>query len=185
MAFGNDTSVYISTLYRAKANLKSYFFVYLEFGIFSTLSISDMQQDSLQKISSNSRRINTPVLLYEECGHIVPLNIFGSLFLKSYHQNLVVFQCYSKDSVKSCTNKQRKGTYYFVRPSLAHHDRHGLRTPGEEVAFTARPKFKSQSQIFRYGRSIFCLPYQPKISDFFDLCLHWVSVVRDDREQTC
>ena len=54
MAFGNDTSVYISTLYRAKANLKSYFFVYLEFGIFSTLSISDMQQNFLQKISSNS-----------------------------------------------------------------------------------------------------------------------------------
>ena len=43
MAFGNDTSVYISTdLGGAKANLKSYFFVYLEFGIFSTLSISDM-----------------------------------------------------------------------------------------------------------------------------------------------
>ena len=40
MAFGNDTSVYISTnLSGAKANLKSYFFVYLEFGIFSTLSI--------------------------------------------------------------------------------------------------------------------------------------------------
>ena len=29
--------------------------------------------------------------------------------------------------------------------------------------------------IFRYGRSIFCLPHQ---SNFFDLCLHWVSVVR-------
>ena len=34
------------------------------------------------------------------------------------------------------------------------------------------------SKIFRYGRSILCLPHQPKISDFFDLCLHWVSVVR-------
>ena len=55
---------------------------------------------------------------------------------------------------------------------------HELRTPGEEIAFTARPKIKAQSQIFRYGRSIFCLPYQPKISVFFDLCLHWVSVVR-------
>ena len=55
---------------------------------------------------------------------------------------------------------------------------HGLRTPGEEIAFTAWPKIKSQSQIFRYGQSIFCLPHRPKISDFFDLCLHWVSVVR-------
>ena len=50
---------------------------------------------------------------------------------------------------------------------------HGLRTPREEIAFTARPKIQSQSQIFMYGRSIFCLP------DIFDLCLHWVSVVRD------
>ena len=56
---------------------------------------------------------------------------------------------------------------------------HGLRTPGEEIAFTARPKIKSQSQIYRYGRSIFCLPHRPKISGFFDLCLHWLSVVRD------
>ena len=49
----------------------------------------------------------------------------------------------------------------------------GLRTPGEEIAFTARPKIKSQSQIHRYGRSLFCLPHQPKISGFFDLCHHF------------
>ena len=58
--------------------------------------------------------------------------------------------------------------------------RHGLRTPGEEFTFTARPKIKSQ--IFRYSRSIFCLPHRPKFSDFFDLCLHLVSVVRDDTQ---
>ena len=55
---------------------------------------------------------------------------------------------------------------------------HGLRTPGEEIALTARPKIKTQSQIYRYGRSIFCLPHWPIFSDIFDLCLHWVSVVR-------
>ena len=55
---------------------------------------------------------------------------------------------------------------------------HGLRIPGEEITFTARSKIKSQSQIFSSDRSIFCLPHRPKISDFFDLCLHWVSVVR-------
>ena len=54
---------------------------------------------------------------------------------------------------------------------------HGLGTPGEEIAFTTWPKINSQSQIFRYCRSIFCLPHRPKISDFFDLCLHWVSLV--------
>ena len=56
--------------------------------------------------------------------------------------------------------------------------KHGLRIPREEIAFTARPKIQSQSQIFRYGRSIFGLPHQPNFSDIFDLCLHWVSVVR-------
>ena len=52
-------------------------------------------------------------------------------------------------------------------------------SPGEEIAFTARQKIHSHSQIFRYGRSIFCLPHRLKFSDFFDLCLHWVSVVCD------
>ena len=56
--------------------------------------------------------------------------------------------------------------------------KHGLRTPGEEIAFTARLKIHFHSRIFRYGRTIFCLPHQPKFSDFFDLCLRWVSVVR-------
>ena len=47
------------------------------------------------------------------------------------------------------------------------------------IAFTAWPKIHSHPQIFRYGGSIFCLPHWPKFSDFFDLCLHWASVVRD------
>ena len=58
---------------------------------------------------------------------------------------------------------------------------HGLRTPGEEIVFTARRKINSHSQIFRYGQSIFSLPHRPKFSDVFDLCLHGVSVVRDAR----
>ena len=45
-----------------------------------------------------------------------------------------------------------------------------LWTPNKEIDFTARPK--------THGRSIFCLPHRPKFFDFFDLCLHWVSVVR-------
>ena len=61
----------------------------------------------------------------------------------------------------------------IVQPS------HGLWTPREKIAFTARPKIQSQSQIFRYGRSIFCLPHRPNFSDIFDLCLHWVFVVRE------
>ena len=61
---------------------------------------------------------------------------------------------------------------------LLNTNHHGLRTPREEIAFTARPKTQSQSQIFRYGGSIFCLPHRPNFSDIFDLCLHWVFVVR-------
>ena len=59
-----------------------------------------------------------------------------------------------------------------------HHMHHGLRTPREEKAFTARPKIQSQSQVFSNGQSIFCLPHQLNFSDIFDLCLHWVSKVR-------
>ena len=55
---------------------------------------------------------------------------------------------------------------------------HRLGMPREEIAFTARLKIHSHSQIFRYGWSIFCLQHWPNFSDIFDLCLHWVSVVR-------
>ena len=67
----------------------------------------------------------------------------------------------------------------FTRFTPANDIVHGLRTPREEIAFTARPKTPSQSQIFRYGGSIFSLPHRPNFSDVFDLCCHWVSVVRN------
>ena len=66
-----------------------------------------------------------------------------------------------------------------VGPVQQHHSDHGLRTPREEIAFTARPKIHSHSQIFRYGRSIFCLPHRPKFSDFFDLC-HGLRTPREE-----
>ena len=56
--------------------------------------------------------------------------------------------------------------------------KHGLRMPDEEIIFTARTKIHSHFQIFRYGRSIFCLPHWPNFSDIFEFCLHWVSIVR-------
>ena len=55
---------------------------------------------------------------------------------------------------------------------------HGLRTPGEEIAFTAQPKINSHSQSFRYGRSIFCLSATSAQIFRFLWFLHWVSVVR-------
>ena len=63
-------------------------------------------------------------------------------------------------------------------PTICKNPLHGLRTPREEIAFTARPKIQSQSQISRYGGSIFCLPHRPNFSDVFDLCHYWLSVVR-------
>ena len=51
--------------------------------------------------------------------------------------------------------------------SVTHCPTHGLPTPGEKIAFRARPKIQSQSQILRYGQSIFCLPHRPKFSDLF------------------
>ena len=58
------------------------------------------------------------------------------------------------------------------------HHYYGLRTPTEEIAFRAQPKIQSQSQLFWYGRRMFCLPHRPNFSDIFDLCLHWASVLR-------
>ena len=66
----------------------------------------------------------------------------------------------------------------FLENGALHRRAHGLRTTGEEFPFTEQPKMKSQSQSFRYGRSIFCLPHWPKFSDFFALFLHQVSAVR-------
>ena len=60
---------------------------------------------------------------------------------------------------------------------------HKPRTPGEEITFTAWPKINSDSQIFKYGQSIFCLPHRPNFSDIFDLCLHWVYVVITKRNK--
>ena len=37
---------------------------------------------------------------------------------------------------------------------------HGLRTSGEEIALTAWPRIQSQSQIFRYSQSFFCLKHR-------------------------
>ena len=36
----------------------------------------------------------------------------------------------------------------------------------------------SSHRIFWYCQSLFCLPLRPRYSDFSDVCLHWVSVVR-------
>ena len=66
-----------------------------------------------------------------------------------------------------------KVRFFYLNITLMH----GLRTPREKIAFTAWPKIQSQSQIFWYGQSIFCLPHRPNFSDIFNLCLHWVSVV--------
>ena len=92
-----------------------------------------------------------------------------------------------------CSWKKPKGTKLkYIRTSVSNRpivsvislyyhrvqgSSHGPRTPGEEIAFTTRLKIHSHYHIFRYGRIIFCLPHWPKFSDFFDLCLHWVSVV--------
>ena len=69
-------------------------------------------------------------------------------------------------------------THFFKRSrKISHPPDHRLRTPIEELAFAAWQKIHNHSQIFTYGRSTFCLPYQPNFSDIFDSYLHWVSVV--------
>ena len=83
--------------------------------------------------------------------------------------------CWFVRRVSSCHNWPNRNQYKL---------NHGLRTPKEERAVTARPKIQSESQIFRYGWSIFCLPHQPNFLDIFDLCLHRVSIVRAPNKWT-
>ena len=42
--------------------------------------------------------------------------------------------------------------FRFCHSLVSDRQIHGLRTPGEEIAFTAQPKIQSQSQIFRYSQ---------------------------------
>ena len=79
-----------------------------------------------------------------------------------------------------------KRSLYVAVLTKSHACSHGLLTPREEITFTAaRPKIQSQSQSFVFGRSIFCLPHRPNLLDIFDLCLHWVSVVRASSATDC
>ena len=41
----------------------------------------------------------------------------------------------------------------ILRRQIKHTNNHGLRTPGEKISFTARPKINSHFQIFRYDQS--------------------------------
>ena len=116
-----------------------------------------------------------------------PLSMYNVFALRElyYCRNCTMWGPLLVWKIRNDVNKFFEPTVHVIGkshswfPSFIVNWLHGLRTPGEEIAFTARPKLNSQSQIFRYGRSIFCLPHWPKFSDFFDSCLHWVSVVRD------
>ena len=72
--------------------------------------------------------------------------------------------------------------YFCLQSNILNY---GLRTPSEEIALSPWPKIKPQSIIFRYGRSIFCLPHRHKISDFFDSCLQQFSLVRFLNNELC
>ena len=70
---------------------------------------------------------------------------YVNLLLKMIHSIMRTDQCLS--------NKMR------------HIPKQGLRTYAEEIVFTAWSKIFSHSQIFRYGQSIFCVPYRQNFSD--------------------
>ena len=112
------------------------------------------------------------------------LIFFALIYQHSFHPSV---KCLLK---QSCASDRTHATQLAINMQIleqrtprtwldcVHRAEHGLRTPRQKIAFTARPKIKSLSQIYRYGRSILCLPNRPKISGFFDLCIHLVSVVR-------
>ena len=107
-------------------------------------------------------------------------NFHGLQFcIHVYNRNRMYVRCVEHNELKWFM-KESSCFFKLTAPWRANRDSriHGTRTPGENIAFPVWPKINSLSQIFRYGRSIFCLPHRPKFSDFFDICLHWMSVVR-------
>ena len=119
------------------------------------------------------------------------------LYTKRYYSSTTIYQVLSKAIVTDIIWSLKNTIYVSQKRFLLKHllkqaavqipncltYRHGLRTPREEIAFTtAWPKIQSHSQILRYGRGIFCLSHRPNFSDSFNLCLHWVSVVRAYRQ---
>ena len=113
------------------------------------------------------------------------VNFITANFITAIFQKVVLMDS-SSEGIKERARKSTRTPLHSaaqhkaclkVRISADNHV-HRLQMPGEDIAFIALPKIKSQSQIFSYGRSTFCLPHQPKFSDFFDFCLHCVSVVR-------
>ena len=101
---------------------------------------------------------------------IIKMNELPSLF--------AVIQGIVGQHMKGAQSETRNTMYRVkILRGLFNFCNHRLRTVREEIAFTSRPKIHSHYQIFRYSRSIFCLPHRPNFSDNFDLHLHWVSVV--------
>ena len=95
----------------------------------------------------------------------------------------MVVECFSKCLNPQLSSGNFKRTYKVREtsfPADVFGSNHGLQTPSEEIAFTARAKIKSQSQVcigtVQWKHILSAI--LPIISGFFDLCLHWVSVVR-------
>ena len=108
--------------------------------------------------------------------------IFRCLWFMGVHS--LSFECFKIISWKRSSIKmmimhfQKEFQAIVVHIDNTNNFNDGLRIPGEEITSTAQLKIHSHSQIVRNSRNIFCLPHRPKWSDFFDICLHWVSLVR-------
>ena len=47
-----------------------------------------------------------------------------------------------------------------------------------EMAYKTWPRITPQSQMFNVAEAYLSATFNPDISNFFDLCLHWMSLVR-------
>ena len=82
-----------------------------------------------------------------------------SLFIALYSLSLFIIYLFYLYSSTSGTLGEIFDIFcnsrYIFEMSNLQYSNHGLRTPRDEIAFTARPKIQSQSKSFRYSRSIF------------------------------
>ena len=80
--------------------------------------------------------------------HLCSRNLFWYYVLKE----VVYIGCVTCDASKHIGTVKLGDSHLFQkRLILRNSTNHGLRTPGEEIVFTARPKINSHFQIFRYS----------------------------------
>ena len=119
------------------------------------------------------------ILVFQSLVYLLKITLFQNKKVKFLFSKLNLRPKTCLLEIEACNSvADTVATHYYVT-KIGGHRSQSQTTDAQRGNFLhCTAEIQSQSQIFRYGRNIFCLPHRPNFSDIFDLCLHWVSVVR-------